>query len=452
MRLSTSATRSSSFANSRRSIASAVSSFVASSFVAPPFASIAASLLALLVVCGSAAAENWPNWRGPTHNGAAAGTTYPTKWSKTENVAWKVKLPGKGASTPAVWGDNIYLTCGIEGQNAIVCLDRKGKEKWRAVSGAEKPGKHKKATGSNSSPVTDGAHVFAYYKSGDLVCVDAAGKSAWSVNLQQKFGEDTLWWDLGTSPVLTQKHVVVAVMHSGPSFLVAFDKKSGEVAWRQDRNLDAPSEAAQSYSTPVVVNAGGKELLVVLGADHVTGHDAASGKELWRVGGLNPTRHEYFRSIASAVVTNDVVVAPYARGATITGIKLGGSGDVTKSHVAWTIEGLGADVPTPAAIGERFFVCTDKGEVACVEAATGKRLWQGKVEQNRNAYSSSPILAGGNLYLTREDGKVFVVEAGNEFKQIAANELDDEFTVATPAFVDGQILIRTLDSLYCIGK
>ncbi|MFO0904650.1 MAG: PQQ-binding-like beta-propeller repeat protein [Pirellulales bacterium] len=413
-----------------------------------------ASLMGLSIFLAStpATAENWPNWRGPRYDGTAAGDAYPTKWSETENVAWKIKLPGKGSSTPIVWGERIFLTYGADEQNVVACFDRHGKPQWTTPVGKEKPGKHKKATGSNPSAVTDGRHVFVYFKSGDLACLTFDGRIAWEHNLQSQFGEDTLWWDLGTSPVVTQSHVVVAVMHSGPSFLVAYEKDTGKLAWKQDRNLDAPSEAAQSYSTPVVLQQGDQERLVVLGADHVTAHDAATGKELWRVGGLNPTGHQYFRSIASAVVGDQIVVAPYARGASLTGIKLGGSGDVTKSHVAWSLEGLGADVPTPVVKDGKVYVCTDKGDVACLELATGKTLWKGAVERNRNAYSSSPILAGGHLYITREDGKTFVAAAGEHFKVVAENSLADEFVVATPVFVDGQILIRTLDSLYCIGK
>jgi outer membrane protein assembly factor BamB len=406
--------------------------------------------LLCLLTASSTFADNWPNWRGPAHNGVAPGKNYPTKWSPTENVAWKVALPGKGTSTPAVWGDNIFVSCSVDGKNLLLSLDRGGKERWRVEIGKERTGKNAKASGSNPSSVTDGQYVYGYFKSGDLACLDFTGKVVWHKNLQQLYGEDTLWWDLGTSPVLTKEFVVVACMHSGPSYLAAFKKASGEVAWKQDRNLDAPREAAQSYSTPVLLTDGGKETLVVLGADHVTTHDAANGKELWRVGGLNPTGHEFFRSIASAAVSDGIVVAPYARAATITAIRLGGNGDVTTSHLAWKKDGLGTDVPTPIAINGKVYVCTDKGEVACLDIKTGKTLWSGVVEKHRTAYSSSPVIADGKIYITREDGKTFVLEQGNEFKVLSENELGDS-TVASPAFVDGRILIRTFGALYCIG-
>jgi outer membrane protein assembly factor BamB len=407
----------------------------------------------------TAVAEDWPTWRGPHYNGVAEGEKYPTAWSSSENVAWKIDLPGKGSSTPVIHGDHIFLTCGIEGQNAAVGLNRAGKILWTTKIGSEKGGKNKKATGSNPSAVTDGKHVWVYFKSGDLACLDLQGKIVWQHNLQQKFGEDTLWWDLGTSPVLTKEAVVVAVMHSepSPSYLVAFTKETGEVKWKQERNLGAPSEAAQSYTTPLVLadaplapNTKG-ELIVVLGADHVTGHDGATGKELWRVGGLNPKQEMYYRSIASAVEHEGIVIAPYARGNTITAVRLGGSGDVTQSHVAWTKQGLGSDVPTPSALSGKVYVCTDKGTVACLDVKTGDTLWSGQTEKHRNGFSASVSIAGGNVYVAREDGKTFVLPLGDQFKVLAANELDGDMLVATPVFVDGKIYLRTVNKLYCIG-
>ena len=270
------------------------------------------------------------------------------------------------------------------------------------------------------------------------------------MNLQDEFGEDTLWWDLGTSPVLTREFVVVAVMQTGPSYLAAFDRATGKLAWKQSRDLGAPEEAAQSYSTPIVTDTKGTETIYVLGADHVTAHDATDGHEIWRVGGLNPTNHKYFRSIASPAVSDGILVAPYARGDLFEAIRLGGRGDVTTTHIAWTEKGIGADVPTPVAHAGRTYLCGDKGLVVCFDIRTGERLWEGTLEKNRNAYSSSPILADGKLYVTREDGKTFVV-ATDKFEVLAENELN-ELTVATPVFVDGKILIRTMESLYCVGK
>jgi outer membrane protein assembly factor BamB len=422
-----------------------------------------ASAFLVVVACGLAArADNWPNWRGPGLDGVAAGAGYVTAWKPGEpgeNVLWRVPLPGLGASTPAVWGEAVVVTCGIDGHDAVICLDRDGQERWRRALGPERPGKHKKATGSNPSPVTDGTHAWVYFKSGELACLSLAdGAVAWKTNLQERFGEDTLWWDLGTSPVLTNKAVIVAVMQTGPSYLVAFDRTTGELLWKHDRVLAAPEEAAQSYSTPLVLAgdpAKGEpaEMLVVLGADHVTAHDAADGRELWRVGGLNPAGEKFFRSIASPVAVGDLIVAPYARGSTLTAIRRGGKGDITDSHVAWVRKDLGADVPTPAAALEHVVVCTDKGSVACLAAATGETIWQQELPKNRNAFSASPVIVDGRVLLTREDGASLFVRppAAGGAPAVVGEGSVGEMTVATPVCLDGRIYLRTHDALWCIG-
>jgi outer membrane protein assembly factor BamB len=413
-------------------------------------------MTAAILSGGAARADNWPNWRGPAVDGVAGGKGYVSSWSPQENVVWRVKLPGLGASTPAIWDDHVVVTCAVDGKDAAICLDRSGRELWRRDLGPERAGKHKKATGCNPSPVTDGKRVWVYFKSGELACLDlATGAVAWKTNLQERFGADTLWWDLGTSPVLTTKAVIVAVMQSGPSYLAAFDRETGELLWKHDRMLEAPEEAAQSYTTPVVAKgdaAKGEpdEVLFVLGADHVTAHDAATGAEFWRAGGLNPRGDKFFRSISSPVVAGDFVIAPYARGSTITAIRRGGNGDVTATHVAWVRTDLGADVPTPAAQDGRVIVCTDKGRIECLDSATGKTLWQGELPRNRNAYSASPVLVDGRIVVVREDGLATVLAAGDAFNVLGEGSVE-EMTVATPVFVDGRMFLRTHDSLWCIG-
>ena len=413
------------------------------------------------ILAAPAGADDWPNWRGPSLAGAASGTGYVTDWSPEKNVLWKVALPGVGASTPAVWGDRVVVTCTSDERDAVVCLDRDGRELWRKALGVARAGKHKKATGANPSPVTDGELVWVYFKSGELACLDlVTGAERWRTNLQQRFGADTLWWDLGTSPVLTARAVVVAVMQTGPSYLAAFDRESGDLLWKHDRDVPAPEEAAQSYSTPLVAAgdpAWGEpaEVLFVLGADHVTAHDAADGRELWRDGGLNPEANGFFRSISSPVLAGDLVIAPYARGGTITAIRRGGVGDVTKTHVAWVRTDLGADVPTPAAKDGRVVVCTDKGVVESLEAATGKTVWKRELPRNRHAYSASPVIVDGHVIVVREDGAASLLPwpdadpAGDV--AVPGGGVVEEMTVATPVCVDGRIFLRTYDSLWCIG-
>ena len=199
------------------------------------------------------------------------------------------------------------------------------------------------------------------------------------------------------------------------------------------------------------------QVIVVLGADHVTAHEAASGKEIWRVGGLNPTNHKYFRSIASAAVSDGIVIAPYARGESLTAIKMGGHGDVTASHISWFNQATSGDVPTPAIANGRVFNCRDGGDsrgiIDCLDLLTGKTIWSGQLPKNRNTYRSSPTVADGKLYVARQDGTVFVLDAmGSEFKILAQNTIAEEHTVATPVCLDGKIILRTDTHVYLIGN
>lgn len=415
-----------------------------------------------LAMSSSVDAGSWMQWRGPTQDGVAPNGNYPLEWSLTKNLRWSIPLTGPGGSTPIVVEDKIIYTCPRDGLNCVFCIDRHGKPLWDASLGQEIPGKNKKGTGSNPSPISNGKLVYVYYKNGDFACFDLSGHKQWEYNLQSKYGPSTLWWDLGTSPVLTKENVVIAVMQShegrdgpvqgGDSFLVAFNQQSGEIAWKVPRELGAPIEAGHGYSTPVVIEVNGRQEIIVLGADHVTCHDAANGRELWRVGGLNPDQSPNFRSISGPVVSDGIVIAPYARGKTLTAIRLGGAGDVSASNVLWTRSDSGADVPTPVAHAGRVYVPRDKnGEVLCRDIESGDEIWRVELEKHRLACSSSPILAGDRLYITREDSVTFVVSA-KDGKLLAKNELNGEFIVASPVLVDDMILIRTFEKLYCIGK
>lgn len=420
-----------------------------------------AQMIVVCLLCGSTRAAEWPTWRGPHGTGVADGTGYPIRWSADSNRLWTIDLPGPGGSTPVVTGNRIFVTLNTDGENHLMCIGMDGKPQWSKALGTAIPGKHRKATGSNSSPLTDGTHVFGYFKSGDLGCCSVDGDLLWQLNLHEKFGEvteETLWWDLGNSPVFIDDAIVVSCVQSGPSWIAALRRTDGDVLWKVDRELDAPEEANQSYSTPAVFrNPDGTETIVVLGSDHVTAHSAHDGSEIWRVGGLNPSNHKYFRSISSPVVSNGIVLAPYARGSTLTAIRLGGSGDVTSSHVLYTNDETSADVPTPAIFGTRVFICcdrkTDRGKVYCLDLASGQTIWSGQLARSRHGFSSSPIVADGRLYLAREDGTVFVVDAeADEFRVLAENRLADEIMVATPVFVGRRILLRSHASLSLIGS
>ena len=420
-------------------------------------------IIALLAIAPvvSVSAGDWPTWRGPNGNGVADGADYPVEWTEND-VKWKFHLEGIGASTPAVVGEQIFVTTTQGGTNHVICLGMDGRQQWSKQLGRSIEGKQgKDGTGANPSPVCDGERVFVYFKSGDFGCFSLQGELVWETNVFERFAKvtsETLWWDLGTSPILTKDAVVVTMMHSGPSYLAAFNRMDGSLLWKHDRLTDAPREAAQSYTTPVVTtNSDGKEVIIVTGADYVTCHDAASGDELWRVGSLNPESNEYFRSISSSVAADGVVVVPYARGGTLTAIQLGGSGNVNDSHVLWTNKDTSADVPTPTIANDRVFVVrdvkNDRGTVDCLDLKTGSTIWSGQLEKHRLTFRASPVLADGKLYVTRQDGTIFVLDAlGDSFSVLATNKVADEHTVASPVFVNGKVLLRTQDHIFLISK
>ena len=215
----------------------------------------------------SVAAEipDWRSWRGPLGNGSVELGNYPVKFD-AEQYMWRTELPGKGCSTPILLHELIYLTSPAEGNNALLCYDLHGAEKWRAVFGKENAGKHRNGSGSNASPVTDGKGVFVFFKSGTLAAVELDGQVRWKTDLVERFGKDTLYWDHGTSPVLTEKYVIMARMHHGESWLAAFDKATGDIAWKVARNYTTPTECDHGYATPLVIQHDRKEAILVWGA------------------------------------------------------------------------------------------------------------------------------------------------------------------------------------------
>ena len=408
---------------------------------------LAAIALGSAIQHSTSAQSPWPSWRGPNGNGTAVEGVFPTTWSEESHVAWKVPLPGRGASTPLLVGNNIYLTLGKDAKNTLMCFSSKGVLEWEKTLGNEKPGKHAKASGSNSSPVTDGSNVFVYFKSGDIASLSLSGEINWSLNIQEKYGEDSLWWDLGTSPVLAGNLIVVTVMQTGPSFLVAFDKSNGKEVWKADRRLDVREEANQSYTTPTLTKLKQGDALITVGADHVTAHAVADGKLLWKQGGFNPANDGYFRSISSPVTTDGLVFCPYARGATLTALKteVGLAGD---QRIAWSKD-FGSDVPTPAFSKGKLYLLGDKGLVSCLKPESGETLWTKQLPKSGRQYSSSPIVANGLIYCTREDATTFVISESDSGKLISENKLDGN-AVATPVFAINRIYLRTFESLYCI--
>jgi outer membrane protein assembly factor BamB len=304
---------------------------------------------------------------------------------------------------------------------------------------------------SSPSPVTDGRSVWVLTGTGALKGFDFEGRELWARDIQKDYGAFGLNWGYASSPLLYEDSLYVQVLHGmntdDPSYVMRVDKKTGKTLWRVERPTDAVRESPDAYTTPALLRVGKTTEIVVSGADYVPGHDPATGKELWRAGGLNPERNPFYRVVASPIVADGLVYVP-TRVKPLLVLRAGGRGDVSKSHLAWSTEN-GPDVPTPVTDGRALYVVNDRGIVWSFDAKTGKEVY-GQQRLKPGTYSASPVLADGKIYVTNEDGLTSVIKAGPQFELLAENDLA-EYTLSSPAISEGQIFIRTSNHLYAIG-
>ncbi|MGB0145164.1 MAG: PQQ-binding-like beta-propeller repeat protein, partial [Akkermansiaceae bacterium] len=401
----------------------------------------------------SVVAEDWPSWRGPAHNGSRAGKDYPTKWSR-EKVVWQVGLPGKGASCPVVWKDRIFVTAPSNGIDTALAFDLNGKQVWKTEFGAEMKAKHMKlGTSSNASPVTDGRGVFVYFKSGTFAALEMDGTVRWKRNLSKEFGRQKLYWDQGSSPILIGDLVILSRLHAGDSWVAGFDKATGKIRWKQERNYEVPAENDNGYTTPVPVRHGDQDALLVWCSDHLTAYAAKDGSLLWSSGGFNSKAKKLWPPIATPVVAGEIAVVPVGRDdrkqAEIHAVRLGGKGDVTETHRLWERKDFGVFVSSPIEYEGRVYILRHKGEVVCLDPKTGEPFWAAKLPKSLIPYYSSPVIAGGILYAAREDGVVFSARIGEKFELLGENPMREQI-LATPVPFDGKLLIRTSGHLICV--
>lgn len=408
--------------------------------------------VALLTLTTMTLADNWPQWRGPQLNGVSTEKNLPVQWDQQTNVTWKLEMPAWSGSTPIIWQNRIFLNVAEGNDLYLWCVDRdQGSVLWKKhLSGGNV--KMRKQNMSSPSPVTDGVHVYVMTGTGVLTGFDFNGQELWRRDIQKDYGTFGLNWGYASSPLLHEDALYVQVLHGmhtdDPSYLLRIEKKSGKTLWRVERPTPAIRESPDSYTTPALLRYRGKTEIVVTGGDCMTGHDPATGKELWRANGFNPENNPFQRVVASAVVADGIVYAP-TRVRPLMAFRAGGRGDISESHRLWSFQD-GPDVPTPVTDGAYFYVVNDKGIMWCLNAKTGKEVW-GSQRLKPGTYSSSPVLADGKLYVSNEDGLTTVVRAGPKFEILAENALED-YCLSSPAISDGQIFIRTTKHLYCIGK
>jgi outer membrane protein assembly factor BamB len=439
------------------------------------------SYVLLALATAVSASDNWPQWRGADQTGVSDATGLPAAWSQDSGVVWKTALPSWSGGTPIVWGDRVFVTSPSpappkpeaeapepqEGrrrrqrrdpggeQLMLLCLARDdGRELWRAVLD-EGNQTHLKHNNTSPSPVTDGEHVWIVTGTGVVSAFTMAGELAWTTDLQATYGSFGLMWGYASSPTLHDGKVIVEVLHGmrtdDPSYVVAFDAASGEVAWRVERPTDAPNESPDAYTTPAVLETATGPQIVIVGGDYVTGHDPGTGAEVWRVGGLNPGGEGNYRIVGSPVAVGGMIYAQ-TRKKPLLAFHVGDDGKVGDDDLAWRWEGAGApDVPTAACDGTRFYMVDDRGLVTALDARSGAVVW-GPERTAQGIVSASPVVADGKLYVLNEDGVTTVLSAGAEFEHLATNELDGSYTLSSPAVAGSQLFIRTGTHLYCISN
>ena len=394
-------------------------------------------------------AGNWPAWRGEDATGSTDSGNYPTELNLKKNLLWKASLPDKGCSTPIVWQDSIFLTCPINGEDGVLSFSLNGGKNWQTKIGPQRKGKHLNGSGSNPSLITDGRNLYALFKSGNLACLNRGGEILWQKDLSS-YGKDTLYWDFGTSPILSSKHVIVALMRKGNSWLLAFDPSSGEVAWKKERNYQTPPECDHSYATPTLIKHKGKEAILVWGAERLSAHSAEDGEMHWVSTGFNPKQKKNWVVVGSQVVAGDIAIVPYGRGTHLTGIRMGGEGDVTKTHRLWTRSDTGCFVPSPAVSDGKVYILRDRGEVHCIDPKTGKSEWEDAFPRASSSYYGSPTIAGTKLYAPREDGVILIADISTGFKYLGKYDMGER-VIASPVPVNDRILIRGEKNLLYFG-
>ena len=420
-------------------------------------------------------AQHWPHWRGPSASGVSLEAGLPVQWSDTQNVAWKATLGGLGVSSPVAWGDLVFVTSQrgsgvvrpgprlVQGGNPleagerplgtgptsgdnnvtflITAFDRSnGRRAWEFALAAEGPfpAVHEKHNLASPSPVTDGERLYAWFATGQLVALDLRGKLLWKKHLGAEYGPFEINWGHGSSPVVHKDQLILLCYHDRASYLLALDSRTGAVRWK----VNAPT-GETSYSTPLVVDVGGKTEIVVNSSAGVSGHDFATGARLWHIDETN-------RFPVPTPLAHDgmIYTSRGYRSSPFMAIRPGGKGDVAKSHVPWKVTSGGPYISSLVYYDGLIYMMGDVGVLSVYDGKTGERLHQERVG---GVYTASPVAGDGKVYFVSEDGETIVVAAGRTPRILARNRLNAR-QLASPAIAGGRVFIRSDDALYAIGK
>ncbi len=397
-----------------------------------------------------AGAENWPCFRGATRQGISNEKNLPVEWSDANNIVWKTPIPGRGWSSPIVWGDRIYLTTATEEGTCLrlVRIARQaGTIVWDREILKQKAGhKHANNSYATSTPVTDGENVYVLAADGSIAAVSNEGDVVWT-NREFKYYSEH---GLGVSPVLYKELVIIPFDWSSKeerevgwqkpwdkAFIWALDKNTGQVKWKAGRG-----QSRIAHVTPNILSEGGTEQLISPAGDVIQGFDLTTGERIW-------TAKTFGEGVVPSVVIGDGLIyqtSGFPKKILHT-VHTGGKGDVTETHMAWETDKDVSTIPSMLYVKPYLYTLTEGGVVRCLKADTGEQLWKKRLP---GRYSASPVFADGKIYFLSEQGRATVIEAGPEFKRIAQNDLKEK-CVASIAISQGNIFIRTEKNLFCIG-
>ena len=441
---------------------------------------LALCLFTYCLLSSTARAQNWPQFRGPAAAGVVEGRATPVRWDaeKSVNIRWKVPIPGLAHSSPVVWGNKVFVTTavsvnpkeetrfGLYGDVApvkedakhtwkVFCLDKRtGKILWErtAYEGVPKVKRHPKATHASSTPAVDGKHVVALFGSEGLYCYDLDGKLLWK---QDPGVLDAGWfydpdyqWEHASSPIIYKNLVILQADIQKGSFIAAYDLKTGKQVWKTSR------EEIPSWATPTVYEGKTRAELITNGTKAIRGYDLAAGKELWR---LTPNSEI---TTPTPFVAHDLiyVTSGYAPIQPIYAIRPGATGDITlkegevsNQFIAWSTKRGGPYMPTPIVYGDLLYVCSNQGVMTAYHARTGERVYQQRLADRGGAFTASMVASDGKIYLSSEDGEVFVVKAGPKHELLSVNPMG-EVLMATPAISDGMLIVRGLKHLFAVAE
>jgi len=437
-------------------------------------------MVLIVVLALSASAGEWPSFRGPAAAGVAEGQRLPDAWDgvKGANIKWKTAIPGLAHSSPIVWGDRIVLTTavssrpdatfkpGLYGEGTasedysvhkwqVIWLDRKtGKILWTitAFEGVPKEKRHIKSTYASSTPATNGRVVVALFGSQGLYAYDFSGKLLWKKDLGRidagAYDVPDLEWGTASSPILHENMVIVQCDQQKNSFLMAADIRTGETLWKTER------DEIPSWASPNVYTLEKRKELVTNAPNLIRGYDPGTGKELWRLGGSSKI------TAPTPIFTKDLIYVVSGRRpeAPIFAIRPGANGDITlgrrqgqSESVAWRKLQRGSYMPTPIVYEDLLYVIGNGGIFDCYDAASGEEIYRERIPHQGSGFSSSPVAADGRIYLSSEDGDVFVVQAGRQFKILSRNPMGEPL-MATPALAGGMMYIRGERRLFAVGR